>query len=181
MSTLNVTPIEGTVTYTYDELDRVYLRNVYKDDTVQRVRNNNKMNSSSQGKSIAPQKPKELIYQDVHYYNTNIGGISQVKRIYKPYISTPVNNSGTITATVSSQSHIIAAGFHYNDNETNFCFRVIQPFLLNQLGSYWYHTTDIPLLSAVTMTSPVTGGAGFYKAFAVTETGTLFSRTLTIS
>jgi len=179
MSTLNITPIEGTVTYTYDELDRVYLRNVYKDDTVQRVRR--KDNSTRQGTSLAPQKPKELIYQDVHYYNTNIGGVSQVKRIYKPYISTPISDNGTITATVSSQSHIIAAGFHYDDNETDFCFRVIQPYLLTQLGSYWYHTTDIPLLSAVTMTSPVTGDPGFYKAFAVTETGTLFSRTLTIS
>jgi len=180
---MNITPVEGTVTYTYDELDRVYLRNVYKDDTVQRARYPGVPNYSFQGLTIGgPQKPKELIYQDVHYYNTNIGGVSYIKRIYKPTLTTPVssNVNGTITATVSSQSHIIAAGIHYNANETEFCFRVIQPFLLTQLGSYWYHTTNIPLLSTVTLTN-AGAGPGYYKAFAVTETGTLFSKTLIAS
>jgi hypothetical protein len=177
---MNITPIKGTVTYTYDELDRVYLRNVYKDDTVQRARNPGR-GGSSQGLSIGgPQKPKELIYQDIHYYNTNTGGISYVKRLYKPTISTPVNNSGTITATVSSESHIIAAGFHYNNNENDFCFTVIQPRLLTQLDNYWHHTTNIPLLSTVTITK-ASAGDGYYKTFAVTETGTLFSKTLTIT
>ena len=176
---MNITPIKGTVTYTYDELDRVYLRNVYKDDTVQRARN--QFGGSGQGSIIGgPQKPKELIYQDIHYYNTNTGDISYVKRLYKPTISTPVNDSGTITATVSSESHIIAAGFHYNNNENDFCFTVIQPRLLTQLNYYWYHTTNIPLLSTVTITK-ASAGVGYYKTFAVTETGTLFSKTLTIT
>jgi len=176
---VNITPIEGTVTYTYDELDRVYLRNVYKDDTVQRARS--PYPTSSHGLVIGgPQKPKELIYQDVHYYNTNTGDISYIKRLYKPTISTPVNNSGTITATVSSESHIIAAGFHYSNNENNFCFTVIQPNLLTRLNSYWHYTTNIPLLSAVTITK-ASAGVGYYKTFAVIETGTLFSKTLTIT
>jgi hypothetical protein len=176
---MNITPIKGTVTYTYDELDRVYLRNVYKDDTVQRARN--PFGGSGQGSIIGgPQKPKELIYQDIHYYNTNTGDISYVKRLYKPTISTPVNDSGTITATVSSESHIIAAGFHYNSNENDFCFTVIQPRLLTKLNYYWYYTTNIPLLSTVTITK-ASAGVGYYKTFAVTETGTLFSKTLTIT
>ena len=174
---MNITPIKGTVTYTYDELDRVYLRNVYKDDTVQRARG---QGVSQQGWVIGgSQKPKELIYQDVHYYNTNIGGLSYIKRIYKPIISTPVNNSGTITATVSSQSHIIAAGFHYHTDESIFCYTVIQPKLLTQIYQYWHYTTNIPLETAVTITK-ASAGAGYYKTFAITETGTLFSRTLTI-
>ncbi|MFZ4600635.1 MAG: hypothetical protein ACOYNN_18485 [Terrimicrobiaceae bacterium] len=180
---MNITPIEGTVTYTYDELDRVYLRNVYKDDTVQRARNQG-FGGNSQGLSIGgPQKPKELIYQDIHYYNTNTGDFSYIKRLYKPFMSVPKNMGGTITATVSSQSHIIAAGFHYQNsaNETQFCFRVVQPFLLTQLNSYWHHTTNIPLLSAVTITKSAAGGSGFYKTFAIIETGTLFSKTLTIT
>ena len=176
---MNITPIKGTVTYTYDELDRVYLRNVYKDDTVQRARYPGVPNYYLQGQTIAPQKPKELIYQDVHYYNTNTGDISYVKRLYKPTITTPVNNGGTITATVSSVSHIIAAGFHYNNDETNFCIGVIQPKLLTQLGSYWHYTTSIPIGTAVTLTKS-SAGAGFYKTFAIIETGTLFSPTLTI-
>lgn len=183
MNTMNITPIEGTVTYTYDELDRVYLRNVYKDDTVQRARNQYIPNNSSRGLVIGgPQKPKELIYQDVHYYNTNTGGISYVKRLYKPYLTTPVNAGGTITATVSGQSHIIAVGFHFKSSaqEKEFCFTVIQPFLLTQLNSYWHHTTNIPLQTPVTITK-ASAGAGFYKTFAVIETGTIFSKTLTIT
>jgi len=176
---VNITPIEGTVTYTYDELDRVYLRNVYNDDTVQRAR---APNGTSQGWVIGgkEQKPKKLIYQDIHYYNTNTGNISYVKRLYKPTISTPVNNSGTITATVSSVSHIIAAGFHYSNNENDFCFTVIQPNLLTRLNSYWHYTTTIPLGTTVTLTK-ASAGAGYYKTFAVIETGTLFSKTLTIT
>lgn len=182
MNTLNITPIEGTVTYTYDELDRVYLRNVYKDDTVQRARG--VPNTSGQGVPFGgPQKPKELIYQDVHYYNTNIGGISYIKRIYKPHIGTPKNVSGTITATVSSQSHIIAAGFHYKPtaDQKEFCFIVVQPKLLPNLSQYWHYTTNIPLLSSVTLTKTAAASPGYYKTFAVIETGTLFSKTLTIT
>lgn len=176
---MNIAPIEGTVTYTYDELDRVYLRNVYKDDTVQRARTTYG-GSGSQGFTIGgPQKPKELIYQDVHYYNTNTGGVSYVKRIYKPTLTTPVSSNGTITATVSSQSHIIAAGFHFNSDENLFCYQVIQPRLLTQLNSYWHFTTNIPLLSSVLL-SKAGAGPGYYKTFAITETGTLFSKTLTV-
>ena len=180
MHTMNITPIEGTVTYTYDELDRVYLRNVYKDDTVQRARSP----GGGQGTVIGgPQKLKELIYQDVHYYNTNTGDFSYIKRLYKPFMSVPKNLGGTITATVSSESHIIAAGFHYKPtaDEREFCFIVVQPKLLTQLNQYWHHTTNIPLLSSVTLTKTAAASPGYYKTFAVIETGTLFSRTLTIT
>lgn len=173
---MNITPVEGTVTYTYDELDRVYLRNVYKDDSVKRIRVNG---STWPGKGPGALKPKELIYQDVHYYNTNIGGVSKIKRIYKPTITTPVNVGGTITATVSSQSHIIAAGIHYNSNQESFCFRVIQPYLLTQISQYWHYTTNIPLLSSVTLTK-TSAGNGYYKTFAIIETGTLFSKSFII-
>lgn len=179
MNTMNIAPIEGTVTYTYDELDRVYLRNVYKDDTVKRARGP----QGGGALTLGPQKPKELIYQDIHYYNTNTGDVSYIKRIYKPHISTPINDSGTITATVSSESHIIAAGFHYKPtaDEKEFCFIVVQPKLLNQLGQYWHYTTNIPLLSSVTLTKAAAASPGYYKTFAVIETGTLFSKTLTIT
>lgn len=174
---MEITPIKGTVTYTLDELDRVYLRNVYKDDTVQRARNPGIGNTG--GLVLSPQKPKELIYQDVHYYNTNVGGLAKIKRLYKPQISTPIDAGGTITATVSSESHIIAAGFHYSANEDSFLFKVIQPRLLNQISSYWHHTFTVPIGTAVTLTKASAGG-GYYKAFAIIETGTLFSRTLAI-
>ena len=163
------------ITYTYDQYDRVYLKNYYL-GTVPRARYN-------RTKSNSPFVPKKLLYQDVYRYRSNTANQPYfIDRIYQPIISTPVltRNSTVVTATasVTCKSPILQSGFIYDSNTS-----LLKILTLYPNAGFWQGGQNKLLgnngMGKITL--QFDGGAGVYvKAYCTMETGVLFTKTVYI-
>jgi hypothetical protein len=176
---------EGLVTYTYDDYDRLLYRNVYQGDRSRRSRFFLKSDGFQptvweQADKIGP---KKLLYQDVYSYN-NSTGQKEVRRVYQPIIeiSGIRDQSGyaVATANIICRSNVFASGFIYDTNKE----ALLQQFLYpsSERSDNLYRTaTAIGKDGVGTIQTTIQNTATLYvKAYAIVETGTLFSKTIEI-
>jgi hypothetical protein len=168
--------IEGKVTYTYDDNDRLLYRNVYEGDRIGRS------TLFADSASFSRQdKPKKLLYQDVYLYNNN--GLSDIKRIYQPTIDIMGvrndNDAAVITAHITCRSKVLCSGFIYNDDLNPDKESILKKFLY---PSRLLSNSQFRGRRAVgTIQTTIPNNVLLHvKAYAMMETGTLFSKTLTI-
>jgi len=161
------------ITYTYDQYDRLYLKNYYL-GTVPRAR-------YRRYKSSSP-KPKKLLYQDVYRYRSNTANQPYfVDRIYQPVISTPVltrdaSNNITATASVVCKSPIVQSGFIYDYDPNALAVHVLYPS-----ADFWRGGNNANIgnngIGQITLSfNTVTYSAVYVRAYCTMETGVLFSK-----
>lgn len=173
------------ITYTYDQYDRVYLKNYYL-GTVQRARyfvgRPNNLSAT----------PKKLLYQDVYRYKSNNANQPHfVDRIYQPIVATPrlirdavfPNTAITATASVVCKSAIVQSGFVYALSTDALAIKTLYPgksfwnngyadaFIYSQLGSNGIGQLTWNFVEAATV---------YVKAYCTMETGVLFSKMASI-
>jgi hypothetical protein len=165
-------PIEGKVTYTYDDHDRLLYRNVYEGDRIDKSSffDNPTPNSIND-------RPKKLLYQDVYLYNNH--GVADIKRIYQPVIDIlgvrDGNDYAAVTAHITSRSKVLGSGFIYSESKESLLSQFLYP--QPSLGSTSFKGRH----AAGTITQTIAINNTLYiKAYAIMETGTLFSKTLTL-
>ena len=178
------------ITYTYDQYDRVYLKNYYLGITG----NVKPQGQSLQTKGIA-RVPKKLLYQDIYRYSSNTANQPcSIDRAYQPVISTPVitrNGSNfTATASVACKSIIIQSGFVYMLSQDELAMQTLYPTPNYQTnGSYspsskknyaaplgnLYKLAGYNGLGTITWTA-TQASTVYLKAFCAIETGVLFSK-----
>ena len=177
---------ENLVTYTYDDYDRLLYRNVYRGVASFRVG------------QIDPgwtKKPKKLLYQDVYTYEGMKRINPSIKRVYQPvldFVSLIRDGSSghfvTAIGNFTCRSPILVSGFIWSINSN---------LLLNIATKPKNFLKENPIASNVGSASgfqkflnPSTFGQKIYtfenastvyvKMFAQIETGTLFSKTLSV-
>lgn len=164
---------EGKVTYTYDDNDRLLYRNVYDGDRARR----SIFNSGTVGNNLNF-KPVKLLYQDVYLYNN--AGVCDIKRIYQPEIDITGyrddDSFARITAYVTCKSKVLATGFIHAESKED----LLQSFLYPNQGLY--NNADYKGKNAIGELKKLIANFNtiYVKAYVVMETGTLFSKTITI-
>jgi hypothetical protein len=167
------------ITYTYDQYDRVYLKNYYQ-GTVPRARYYRAISNTNF------KTPKKLLYQDVYRYKSNTANQPYfVDRIYQPIISTPIltrdeSDNITATATVVCKSPTIQSGFILDTVQDALVVKTLYPnrlFWNNGGGDYNVQGSN----GIGKLTWTFTNGSPVYvKAYCTMETGVLFSKAATI-
>jgi hypothetical protein len=162
------------ITYTYDQYDRVYLKNYYL-GTVPRAR-------YGRYKSSSP-IPKKLLYQDIYRYRSNTANEPYfIDRIYQPIISIPVlsrnGNDVTAIASVVCKSPIVQSGFIYNTDVNALAVATMYPGI-----GFWRGGINANIgnngIGQINLlfTDPATV---YVKAYCTMETGVLFSKAVSI-
>ena len=167
-------------TYTYDQYDRVYLKNYYL-GTIPRSRHSK--TKPDINLSTHNTVPKKLLYQDVYRYKSNTANEPYfIDRVYQPVISTPVlsvdnNNNLIMTSTVVCKSPIVQSGFIYSDNVNNIATRTLYPDkrFWNLGNGYQYSVLGNSGLGKITFIFNYTWNTVYVKAYCTMETGVLFS------
>jgi len=171
------------ITYTYDQYDRVYLKNYYLGTVPRAIRSRFKGDAGLPSQNTIP---KKLLYQDVYRYKSNTAGQPySIDRIYQPVVSIPILTrvGSNITATVSvvCKSPIVQSGFIYSiSNE-------LRVATLYPGAEFWYSSATGNMYKANRnsgigkLTWVITEASTIYlKAFCTMETGVLFSKVVTI-
>jgi hypothetical protein len=167
---------EQYVKYVYDDKDRLYLRNVYQ------------LSLTKSGPlNVAINKPKKLIYQDIYIYR-NSQTPDEIRRIYQPIIEPPtgtrVGNTLTFTSNIISKSPVYASGFIFDGNIETLMKRAQYPDYRNLMSppSNSPNTRSFTSNNAIGIITHTRNSAStlYIKAYCMVETGTLFSRTLTL-
>jgi hypothetical protein len=174
------------VTETYDDWDRLIYKNYYRGVVPSR-----KGITSPNNK-----KPKKLLYQDVYVYEGKKRIHSHIKRVYQPMIDFiglarggSENTIITATANFSCGSIILVSGFVWSANQDSLANLMCSPpnFLVKSFGDepnalflrgtqkYLENNTLGQKVHSITE-----AGTVYFKAFAQIETGTLFSKTLSV-
>jgi hypothetical protein len=164
---------EGKVTYTYDDNDRLLYRNVYDGDRARR----SIFNSGTVGNNLNF-KPIKLLYQDVYLYNN--AGVCDIKRIYQPEIDITGYRDddafARVIAFVTCKSKVLATGFIWNASKENLLESFLYP------NKNLFNNADYKGKRAVgeLKKTIINFSTIHVKAYVVMETGTLFSKTITI-
>jgi hypothetical protein len=196
---------ENLVTYTYDHLDRLLYRNVYKEDVpymnvTNPTENWSFPNPLGPGSNIVdrPDKRfKKLLYQDVYNYKGKTRLSPTIKRVYQPEISFTgaqrVGSSDSINliANVTCRSKILASGFVWRNSLDN-----LRNFIFTPLDFYRVFVSNGSSQGGNSLNGEAVFGYPnclgkiqysfeendelYVKVFAQIETGTLFSETLTV-
>lgn len=180
------------VTETYDDLDRLIYRNYYKFDVPYTSALN--PDPSSNQRLYVPQevrKPKKLLYQDVYTYKGERRLSPSIKRVYQPVIdftATRVSNTITLIGNFTCRSKILASGFIWTTLNS-------EATVVNAMTPRDYFKSSIPLTGIPSVSEQVYKGSSaigtktrtinsatthYVKAFVQIETGTLFSKTITV-
>jgi len=180
---MNIDENENLVTYTYDEWDRILYKNVYKTDVPYRSAiNANEGNIQVLDEAV--KRPKQLLYQDVYTYKEGMKRVAPtIKRIYQPVIeftATRVGSTITMKGSFMCRSKVLASGFIYVTDPEDLKRIIMQP-------SNYFKGTNTPnrtyrgseALGTKIHTQNI-GSSLSMRAFVQIETGTLFSKTITL-
>lgn len=172
-------PNESLVTYTYDDYDNLIYRNVYDGDRNSFSRRFGLYNDGFPVSNNTNFAPKKLLYQDVYTYNKTTGQ-RETRRVYQPIIeisgerpSTPTVN---VWANIVCRSNVLASGFITSTDKEAFVGQFLYP-VQRSLFSAGFKGKNAT--GYITQTFAETATL-YIKAYAMIETGVLFSKTLTI-
>lgn len=174
------------VTETYDEWDRLLYVNYFRSDVPYR-------GATGGGVQYIPpgdRRPKKLLYQDVYTYKEGTRRVApSVRRVYQPEIGFSASRDGstiTLTGHFICRSKVLASGFIWNTTSAD---RTMLEALTPQ-NYFKPNQTPIPDITRQVYTGSNALGTKthtinsndthFIKAFVQIETGTLFSKTITI-
>lgn len=185
LSVIQETFNENLVTYTYDEWDRVLYKNVFRIDVPYRS-SVNAQNNSIQNIPQQDRKPKKLIYQDVYTYKNGTRKVApSIKRVHQPVIefsASRVSNIITLNGDITCRSKVLASGFIWSTTgvDATVAEAMMPPNYFKGAASATRQIyTGANALG--TLTHTLTSASTHYvKAFAQVETGTLFSKTITV-
>ena len=171
---------DNLVTYTYDHLDRILYKNVYQWEAPQ-ITSDGFAPPIESFKNVNPSDrlQKKLLYQDVYKYKRNSRLPNAIKRVYQPLIdffsATRDGNNLLFKANITCRSRVIASGFIHNANIASLAEQCYYPpdyQYLNENLAIRKNQNAIGTISySITSSVPV-----YVRAFAQTETGTLFSK-----
>lgn len=178
------------VTETYDEWDRLLYVNYFRSDVPYRGAIGGSFGLGVLSIPSEDRRPKKLLYQDVYTYKEGTRRVAPaVRRVYQPEIDFSASRDGstiTLTGHFICRSKVLASGFIWNTTSAD---RTMLEALTPQ--NYFKPSIDaVPGITRQVYTGSNALGTKTYtidnndthfiKAFVQIETGTLFSKTITI-
>jgi hypothetical protein len=182
---MNIDENGNLVTYTYDEWDRILYKNVYKTDVPYRSAINAN-NGNIQNLDTSVKRPKQLLYQDVYTYKKGIRRVAPaIRRVYQPVIdftATKVSNIITLKSSFMCKSKVLASGFIWSTSSSDATVgEAMMPPNYFKGGGNLPRQVYTGANALGTKIHTINSGSTHYvKAFVQIETGTLFSKTITV-
>lgn len=182
------------VTETYDEWDRLLYVNYFRSDVPYRGATGGDRGLGVLSIPSEDRRPKKLLYQDVYTYKEGTRRVAPaVRRVYQPEIDFSASRDGstiTLTGHFICRSKVLASGFIWNTASAD-------RTMLEALASpnYFNGVATVPDELRANNANQIYRGSNalgtkthtinsndthFIKAFVQIETGTLFSKTITI-
>jgi hypothetical protein len=173
------------VTETYDEWDRLLYVNYFKTDVPYRSAINAK-DGNIQFLDSGERRPKKLLYQDVYTYKEGTRRVAPaIRRVYQPVIDFSASRNGsviTLNGSFICRSKVLTSGFIWSSDPQSVMNEALMPpnYFKNSSG-----LNDRQLYrgaNALGLRTHVINSAStrHIKAFVQIETGTLFSKTISV-